>query len=94
VIQLFLTGLGATNPVVPTNAVGPVPLARTVLDPVVGIDDAGQAVAENTAFYAPGLVTVYQINFVVGANVQSGNRELNVSIGGARSPKVLLPVQR
>ncbi len=93
VVQLYLTGLGATSPVVPTNAVGPVPLARTVNNPVVGIDGVGQAVVENTAFYAPGLVTVYQINFVVGNGVQSGNRELNVALGGAGSPKVLLPVQ-
>jgi uncharacterized protein (TIGR03437 family) len=64
-----------------------------VLEPTVSIDNAGQAVAENTAFYAPGLVTVYQINFVVGANVQAGNRSLTVSIGGATSPAVSLPVQ-
>ena len=94
VIQLFLTGLGATNPPVGTNAVGPVPLARTVLEPTVAIDNAGQAVAENTAFYAPGLVTVYQINFVVGAAVQSGNRGLKIAIGGVESPTVMLPVQR
>jgi uncharacterized protein (TIGR03437 family) len=94
VIQLFLTGLGATNPAVGTNVVGPVPLARTVLEPSVSIDNAPQAVAENSAFYAPGLVTVYQINFVVGANVQAGNRSLTVSIGGASSPAVSLPVQR
>jgi uncharacterized protein (TIGR03437 family) len=95
VIQLYLTGLGATNPPVNTNVVGPAsPLARTVLQPVVGIDNVGQAIVENTAFYAPGLVTVYQINFVVGDNVQSGNRSLNVSIGEVGSPSVQLPVQR
>jgi len=39
-------------------------------------------------------VSVYQINFVVGPNVQSGNRSLNVAIGGVGSQRVLLPVQR
>jgi uncharacterized protein (TIGR03437 family) len=93
-IQLFVTGLGATNPPVGTNAVGPLPLARTVLPPTLTLDNAVQEVIENSAFYAPGLVTVYQINFVVGANAQSGNRELEVSVGGVNSPAVLLPVQR
>jgi uncharacterized protein (TIGR03437 family) len=77
-----------------TNAVGPLPLARTVLPPTLTLDNAVQEVIENSAFYAPGLVTVYQINFVVGANAQSGNRELEVSVGGVNSPAVLLPVQR
>jgi uncharacterized protein (TIGR03437 family) len=94
VILLFLTGLGATNPAVATNAVGPVPLARTVLEPTVRIDNTSQAIVENTAFYAPGLVTVYQINLTVGADVQAGNRSMNMSIGGADSQTVLLPVQR
>jgi uncharacterized protein (TIGR03437 family) len=94
VVQLFLTGLGATNPAVATNAVGPVPLARTVQAPTVGIDGVGQAVVESSAFYAPGLVSVYQINFVVGADTQTGNRNLNMAIGGANSQTVLLPVQR
>jgi uncharacterized protein (TIGR03437 family) len=94
IILLFLTGLGATTPPVGTNAIGPNPPAQTALAPVVGIDDVGMEVIANTAFYAPGLVSVYQINFVVGPNVQSGNRSLNMAIGGVGSQRVLLPVQR
>jgi uncharacterized protein (TIGR03437 family) len=94
VIQLFLTGLGATNPPVATNVVGPTPAAQTVSAPTVGIDDAGMEVLGNAAFYAPALVTVYQVNFVVGPNVQSGNRSLNVALDGVFSQKVELPVQR
>ncbi|MEX2301696.1 MAG: hypothetical protein WD733_12210 [Bryobacterales bacterium] len=94
VILLFLTGLGATNPAVGTNVVGPSPAAQTVLTPTVQIDGVAQAISGNTGFYAPQLVTVYQINFFVAADAQSGNRALTVSIGGVTSPPVQLPVQQ
>jgi uncharacterized protein (TIGR03437 family) len=94
VILLFLTGLGATNPAVGTNVAGPTPPAQTVLQPTVELDGVPQAISGNTAFYAPQLVTVYQINIVVAADAQSGNRTLTVSIGGVNSPPVQLPVQQ
>jgi uncharacterized protein (TIGR03437 family) len=46
------------------------------------------------AFYAPGLLTAYQINFRVGADVQSGNRKLAVIANGVAAVDALLPVQR
>jgi len=91
VIQLFLTGLGATDPAVATNAPGPVPAARTASTPVVGFDNAG--VENFGGFYAPTLVTAYQINFRVPANAQSGNHEINVALDGVFSQRALLPVQ-
>ena len=91
IIQLFLTGLGATNPAVATNTPGPAPAALTVLDPVVGFDNAG--VENFGGFYAPTLVTAYQINFRVPLTAQTGNHEINVAIGGASSQRALLPVQ-
>jgi uncharacterized protein (TIGR03437 family) len=51
-------------------------------------------VVTGKGYYAPGLVSVYQINFIVGPNVQTGNRSLNVAIGGTFSERVLLPVRR
>jgi uncharacterized protein (TIGR03437 family) len=93
-IQLYLTGLGPVTPAVGTNVAGPVPPSQTTIAPVVSIDNVGMAVAGNAAFYAPSLVTVYQINFVVGPNVQSGNRNLMVTFDGVASPVVQLPVQR
>ncbi len=90
IIQLFLTGLGATDPAVATNTPGPVPAAPTALDPVVGFDNAG--VENFGGFYAPTLITAYQINFRVPANAQTGNHEINVAIGGASSQRALLPV--
>ena len=78
IVQLFLTGLGILNPAVGTNNPGPAtPLPRVVVETIIGIDDAGM---ENLgAFYAPGLLMVYQINFRVAANAQSGNRRLIIN---------------
>ena len=92
IIALFLTGLGQVTPAVATNAPGPVPPAVTVASVVVGIDNAGMETLG--AFYAPGLRTAYQINFRVGANVQSGNRKLAVVANGVAAVDALLPVQR
>jgi uncharacterized protein (TIGR03437 family) len=92
IILLFLTGMGATNPAVATNVPGPSPAARTVLDPVVGLNNAGM---ENFGgFYAPTLITAYQVNFRVSPDAQSGNLEINVVVDGVSSQRALLPVQR
>jgi uncharacterized protein (TIGR03437 family) len=92
IIQLFLTGLGLTNPAVATNAPGPVPAALTVTAPVVGFDNAG--VENFGGFYAPTLVTAYQINFRVPLSAQTGNHEINVALDGVSSQRALIAVVR
>ena len=92
VILLFLTGLGPTSPAVETNVPGPVPPARSIVDPIVAIDDTGAQVLGS--FYAPGLVTVYQVNFRMTANAQPGNRKLSFVGAGARAVEVVIPVGR
>ena len=63
---------------------------RTASEPVVGIDGQGMPLAG--AFYAPGLIGTYQINFVVGSGVESGVRTLSVVAQGAASQDVSIPV--
>ena len=92
IILLFLTGLGPTNPAVGTNVPGPAPPARSIVDPVVAIDDTGAEVLGS--FYAPGLVTAYQVNFRIPANTQPGNRKLSFVAAGARAVEVVIPVGR
>ena len=92
IILLFLTGLGPTNPAIETNMPGPVPPARSIVDPVVAIDDTGAEVLGS--FYAPGLVTAYQVNFRVPPNAQPGNRKLSFVAAGARAVEVVIPVGR
>jgi uncharacterized protein (TIGR03437 family) len=57
---------------------------------VVGIDHAGMV--SLGAFYAPGLIGAYQINFTVADGVPAGNRILNVVSNGVSSQEALLPV--
>ena len=92
IILLFLTGLGPTNPAVGTNVLGPVPPARSIAGPIVGIDDTGAEVLGS--FYAPGLVTAYQVNFRIPANARPGNRKLSFVAAGARASEVVIPIGR
>lgn len=92
VILLFLTGMGPLQTPVGTNQAGPMPPTRTVFAPVVGIDDAG--VENFGGFYAPGLVTAYQVNFRVPDDIATGDRRLSVGAGGAFSQTAILPVRR
>jgi uncharacterized protein (TIGR03437 family) len=91
VVLLFLTGLGPTTPSVGTNTPGPSsPLGVVNGSVTVGIDNAGM---ENFgAFYAPGLITAYQINFRVGQDVAAGLRALNVVCDGVGSMAVKIPI--
>jgi uncharacterized protein (TIGR03437 family) len=91
IVQLFLTGLGPLVGPVGTNELGPVPALMTVEDPVVGIDHAGME--DFGGFYAPFLIGVYQVNFRVSLNVQSGLRDLNVVAGGVSSPIAKIPIE-
>ncbi len=90
VILLFLTGLGPTDPPVDTNVTGPIPPVETEFEVTITLDGAD---AQNLgSFYAPNLVTAYQVNFRVPADAQSGNLVLQVSADGVSSQQSLLPV--
>jgi uncharacterized protein (TIGR03437 family) len=73
VIQIFATGLGATNPSVPSGQPAPTaePLARAVTLPEVQI--GGIPARLDFAGLAPGLVGLYQVNVEVPATVNSGS---------------------
>ena len=90
IVLLFLTGLGLTDPAVGTNVLGPATPATSVVQPVVGIDDAGVEVL--WSFYAPELLTVFQINLRIPDNARAGNRKLSVIAGGVSSQNTLIPI--
>jgi uncharacterized protein (TIGR03437 family) len=90
-ILLFLTGVGPTDQALETNVPGPtVPLARVTGEVVVGLENRGMRVLGS--FYAPGLISVYQINFRVASDVSSGELRLNVRVDDVFSQMALLPV--
>ncbi len=94
-IVIYLTGMGATNPAVPSGAVSPGlnpgdKLANAVVQPVVSIDNQNAQI--EFAGLTPGGVGLYQINFVVPSGVPAGNLSLTVSQGNANANATTLPV--
>ena len=93
VITLYLSGMGATTPAVPTGTLAPAsqPLAVTVIQPQVTID----GVAANVLFcgLTPGSVGLYQINLRVPAGPRTGDLQLVVSQSGVLSNTALVPIR-
>jgi uncharacterized protein (TIGR03437 family) len=94
VVQIFATGLGATNPVVPSGQ--PAPSAEPLSRVVAGVEAriGGQPAAVQFAGLAPGFVGLYQVNVVVPPGVEPGLAvELLLIQNGVPSNPVTLAVQ-
>ena len=92
VITLYLTGMGATNPPVPTGTLAPgSPLAVTASQPQVSIDTSSADILFSGL--TPGAVGLYQVNIHIPANVRTGDLPLVVSQGGVASNTAILPVR-
>jgi len=93
VLQIFCTGLGATQPAVLAGQVAPSaePLARVVAS--VGVQIGGKQAVVYFAGLAPGFVGLYQVNVQVPAGVAPGDTvPLVMSVGGVNSNTVNLAV--
>ena len=44
------------------------------------------------SFYAPGLISGYQVNIIVGANVQVGDRLMQLIAGSVASQQSIIPM--
>ncbi|HJZ97300.1 MAG TPA: hypothetical protein VKE70_12400 [Candidatus Solibacter sp.] len=90
-IALSATGLGPTNPVVPTGTAPNDSNAFTTTKPTVTI--GGKAATVQSAFLIPnGTPGFYFVLVTVPPDLTTGNRNLVVSIGGLNSNTGLLPV--
>ena len=87
VVSLFLTGMGPIDPALGTNVPGTVPPALTVETPQVLIN--GQPVQVLGSFYAPGLITGFQIN-IVASDLPLGIYPIQVIAGGVASQESLI----
>jgi uncharacterized protein (TIGR03437 family) len=94
VIIMYLAGLGATNPSVPSGMAAPStpPLAEVTLPVTVTVD--GQNAVVDYAGLTPGSVGLYQIDFQVPPNAQAGNLNVVVSQNGLVSNTSTLPVSQ
>lgn len=90
-IVIYLDGMGATSPAVPTGTAAPSsPLAQVTNAPTVMVD--GDQAAIFFAGLTPGAVGLYQIDFTVPGNAKSGNLTVTVSQNGTPANSTTLPV--
>ncbi len=93
VVVLFTTGLGATNPAVPSGETAPSsPLAR-VVDPV-RVLFGGVAAETEFAGLTPGFVGLYQVNVRIPAGAPAGEAvEIYLEQNQATSNRVMLAIR-
>ncbi|MFN7998812.1 MAG: hypothetical protein U0Q18_34630 [Bryobacteraceae bacterium] len=85
-VSLYLTGLGATNPVILPGVLGR-QAAPSVLPVSVSLNgvqlSAGGVLYAGTA---PGFAGLYQVNIQIPANAPAGNLPISVTANGATTP--------
>ncbi len=92
IIVLYLTGMGPTNPIVPSGVPAPgSPLAVTNIQPLITIDSAPADVIFSGL--TPGAVGLYQIDVRIPSNAKIGDLPLVVKQGDAVSNTALVPVR-
>jgi uncharacterized protein (TIGR03437 family) len=91
-VILYLAGMGPTTPPVATGDKSPLPPAIITPLPTVTLDGKTTQVA--FAGLSPGIIAVYQINFVVPSDAATGNLQLQVIQNGVPANTILLPVAR
>jgi uncharacterized protein (TIGR03437 family) len=90
-LSLYAVGLGATSPVVPTGSPAPVtPAVPTVAAPSLTV--GGISASIQFAGVAPAQTGLYQVRFTLPLNVPGGNQPMVLSIGGADSQMLTLPM--
>jgi uncharacterized protein (TIGR03437 family) len=90
VLLVFATGLGQTSPAIRTGSlVSSSGLSQTA---PVGVTVGGKSASVAYSIASPGFAGLYQVAFTVPAGV-SGNVALQISMGGASSNSVTIPVQ-
>ncbi len=94
-LVMYLVGLGATNPSVPSGMPAPAPpnpLAKVTNQPTVTVDGL-----PSNVFFAgltPGFVGLYQIDFQVPTGIHTGNVVVKVSQNGVDANPTLLAVSQ
>lgn len=92
IVVLYLSGMGATNPAVPSGSLAPTaPLASTAIQPQVTID--GAPVEVIFAGLSPGSIGLYQIDIRVPAGARTGDLPIIVTQNSSVSNTAILVVR-
>lgn len=90
-LVMYLVGMGATNPPVPSGAASPsATLAVVTNQPIVTVGSETASVA--FAGLTPGFVGLYQINFQVPQSAPAGDLQVTVTQNGVAANPTVLPV--
>ena len=93
IVQLFLTGQGMTNPVVPAGRAAPITEPFALPLAPVSATLNGKPVKLLFAGLAPGAVGLMQVNFEIPSDtVDSNSAEVAVTIGGVVSPAATISI--
>jgi uncharacterized protein (TIGR03437 family) len=92
-ISVFATGLGLTDPTVPTNSAAPTTTLATVRT-AVSVTVGGLSATVTFAGLTPGFMGLYQVNAILPSGVPTGNAVQVVLIqGGITSNTATLAIQ-
>jgi uncharacterized protein (TIGR03437 family) len=92
VVQVFLTGIGAVFPTVPTGGLGGTTTLNQTTPGTVKAFVDNLAADVSYAGLAPGLAGLYQVNVKVPDNAAAGNVFLDIATPDAYTSQVALPV--
>jgi uncharacterized protein (TIGR03437 family) len=90
-ISLLCTGLGPTNPVIPTGTPAPTNPQASVLT-LPGVMIGTQSAQVQGANLEQGTVGKYRVFFPVPLSLSAGSYELSLQVGGQISNSVVVPV--
>lgn len=91
-LVIYLLGMGATSPAVPSGQPAPSnPLAMVTVQPTITVD--GQSAHVDFAGLTPGFAGLYQIDFDVPSTVPSGTQTVIISQSGVATNTTTLPIQ-
>jgi len=91
IVSVYLTGVGPTNPPVPTGAAAPSDPPALAMPPVTAMFDDQPADVLFSGL-APGLIGVFQVNLRVPAQLAPGAYTLLIESGGAFSNSAMVQV--
>jgi uncharacterized protein (TIGR03437 family) len=88
-VSVYLTGLGATNPVIQDGSAGP---ASSQTNNAIQVFIGGLQATVSYSGLAPQLAGLYQVNFTVPSGLTAGDNSLEIVGPDSDAAEALIPV--